>query len=244
MAVIQIDIKATGQLNGAPDEVRAVMDAAPLTLWNGAEWITVTEPGYAGTSNPGAQALQYVRGLRASDGSLLAGMGLADEMIDVDAFKALMVHCIENKIEYNYWLQDERNHTEILNAILYPAFGRISMAPGRVTPIWARQEQGASGVVNMGTIKKGEFQVNYTLVSAADGIELTYTSRDDWETKTLRVPQPGISVDDMVNPATIGAEGVDTEEQAARIARYHLGQTLYQAKDITYSTNMQFRGGR
>lgn len=240
VGVIQIDIKGTGQLNGAPDEVRGIMDAAALELWNGTEWIIVDQPGYAGTSNPGAQALRYIRGFYSKRGELVAGMGAPDSMIDIEAFKALMVHCIENKIEYNMWIQEDRNHREFLDGILYPAFGRITMAPGRITPIWAREEQGIGGVVNMATIKKGDFQVNYTLVSAADGIELTYRDRTDWQAKTLRVPQPGISVDEMLNPATIGAEGVVDELQAATIARYHLAQTLYQAKDITYSTNMQF----
>lgn len=238
VAVIQIDMKGTGQLNGAPDEVKAVMDAGALELWDGVQWKTVTEPGANGTSNPGAQVLKYARGFYDDAGNLIAGMGLDDDMIDIEALKALMVHCTENNIQYNMWVQDDRNHGEFLDAIMYPALGRVTMAPGRLTPIWAREEQGTSGIVNMGTIKKGEFQVNYTLVSAADGVEFTYIDRNTWETATLRVPAPGVDV--MLNPATISGEGIIDEAQAAMQARYHLGQTLYQAKDIVYSTNMQF----
>lgn len=240
VSVIQIDMKGTGQLNGAPDEVRAVMYADSLPLWTGTEWVTVTEPGANGTSNPGAQALQYARGFRSETGALVAGMGLDDDQINIDAFKALMVHCSNNNIQYNMWVQDERNHKEFLDAILYPAMGRVSMAPGRLTPLWAREEQGSSGSVNMATIKKAEFQVNYTLVNAADGVEFTYIDRNTWETKTLRVPLPGTTVEDMRNPATISGEGILDEDQAATMARYHLGQTIYQAKDITYSTSLQF----
>ena len=240
VSVIQIDMKGTGQLNGAPDEVRAIMYADPLPLWTGTEWITVSEPGANGTSNPGAQALQYARGFRSETGKLVAGMGLDDDQIDMDAFKALMVHCANNNIQYNMWVQDERNHKEFLDAILYPAMGRISFAPGRLTPMWAREEQGSSGSVNMATIKKAEFQVNYTLVNAADGVEFTFIDRLSWETKTLRVPLPGTSVEDMRNPATISGEGIIDEAQAAAMARYHLGQTIYQAKDISYSTSLQF----
>lgn len=240
VSVIQIDMKGTGQLNGAPDEVRAIMYADPLPLWTGTEWITVSEPGANGTSNPGAQALQYARGFRSETGKLVAGMGLDDDQIDMDAFKALMVHCANNNIQYNMWVQDERNHKEFLDAILYPAMGRISFAPGRLTPMWAREEQGSSGSVNMATIKKAEFQVNYTLVNAADGVEFTFIDRLSWETKTLRVPLPGTSVEDMRNPATISGEGIIDEAQAATMARYHLGQTIYQAKDISYSTSLQF----
>src|SRR5690606_32379659 len=83
----------------------------------------------------------------------------------------------------------------------------------------------------------GQFQVDYTLAQAADGIEYTYLDSADWTVKTLRVPAPGVDV--MLNPATVQAEGVSTEAHAAQMARWHLAQSLYQYKDIVFSTDLE-----
>src|SRR5690606_30817237 len=121
--------------------------------------------------------------------------------------------------------------------IALAGFGQSTWAGGRLSVTWAGEEQPLSGVVNMATIKKGQFQVDYTLANAADGIEYSYFDRETWQTKTLRVAAPGVTT--MLNPATVAGEGVTTEAHAAELARYHLAQHLYQYKDISYSTDLE-----
>jgi hypothetical protein len=225
-----ICIKATGQLNGAPDEIRGVGYADPIPEWNGAAWVTKE------SSNPGAQCVAYARGI-AREGRLLGGMQLSDEQIDLESWKAFSLHCAANGYSYNHYIKDARNHEQVLSAIALAGFGQITWAGGRLGVVWAAQEQPLSGVVNMATIKKGQFQVDYNLVNAADGIEYTYIDGATWETKTLRVPAPGVVT--MLNPAQVAGEGVGTEQHAARMARWHLAQSLYQYKDIGYSTDIE-----
>ena len=225
-----VRIKATGQLNGTPDELRAVGYADPIPVWNGTSWATVE------SSNPGAQILAYARGIRRS-GRLLGGMALADAQIDIASLQAFMLHCAANGYSYDNYIKDARNHEQVLSAIALAGFGQITWAGGRLGVVWATQEQPLSGVVNMATIKKGAFQVDYNLSNAADGIEYSYFDAATWETKTLRVPAPGVTT--MLNPAQVAGEGVTTEEHAARLARWHLAQSLYQYKDISYSTDIE-----
>ena len=87
------------------------------------------------------------------------------------------------------------------------------------------------------TIKRGQFQVDYTLAGAADGIEATYLDASDWKNKVIRVAAPGVTT--PLNPARIALEGVTVEERAAEQARYHLGQSLYQYKSIQYGTDLE-----
>jgi len=225
-----IKMKATGQLNGTPDELRAVGCADPIPLWDGTAWATVE------TGNPGAQILAYARGM-SRGGRMQAGMGLADAQIDIESLKAFTLHCAANGYSYNFYIKDARNHEQVLSAIALAGFGQITWAGGRLGVVWAAQEQPLSGVVNMATIKKGQFQVDYNLSNAADGIEYTYLDAATWETKTLRVPAPGVTT--MLNPAQVTGEGVTTEQHAARMARWHLAQSLYQYKDISYSTDIE-----
>ncbi len=228
---IGIRIKATGQLNGAPDELRCVAYAAPIPVWKGSQWVTEE------TSNPGAQILAYARGIRDPAGNLIAGLGLLDAQIDIAALQAFMLHCAASKYSYDNVIRDTRSHDDVLQAIALAGFGNVTWAAGRLSVVWAADEQPLSGVVNMATIKKGQFQIDYTLANAADGIEFTYVDRSDWSSKTLRVTAPGVQT--MLNPAQVSGEGITTEEHAAKMARYHLAQSLYQYKDISFSTDIE-----
>lgn len=225
-----VRIKATGQLNGSPDELRAVGHADPIPVWNGASFTTVE------SSNPGAHILAYARGI-VRGGRLLGGMALSDEQIDIESLKAFSLHCAANGYTYDCYIKDARNHDQVLAAIALAGFGQITWAGGRLGVVWVAQDQPLSGVVNMATIKKGQFQVDYNLSNAADGIEYTYLDSTTWETKTLRVPAPGVTT--MLNPAQISGEGVTSEAHAACLARWHLAQSLYQYKDIGYSTDIE-----
>ena len=227
---IGIRMRASGQLNGTPDEIRCVVHSRPIPVWKGAQWVTER------TSNPGAQILAYARGI-ASGGQRVAGMGMPDHKIDIPALQAFMLHCAANGYTYDYWLTEPRNHDEVLNSIARAGFGQITRANGKLSIVWAADEQPLSGVVNMATIKKGSFQVDYTFANAADGIEATWFDAEAWETKTLRVPAPGVTT--MLNPAQLQLEGVTNEAHAAQLARWHLAQSLYQYKDISYNTDIE-----
>ncbi|MCS4231354.1 putative phage tail protein [Stenotrophomonas maltophilia] len=234
---IGIRMQANGQLNGAPDEIRCVAHSMPIPVWTGTEWVTQR------TSNAGAWILAYARGIYAPDPTapggraLVAGMGLPERQIDLEGLKAFMLHCAANNFTYNNWITDVRSHQRVLDVLALAGFGQISWPRGRLSVGWAADEQPLSGVVNMATIKKGQFQVDYTLTNGADGIEYTYLDSATWQPKTLRVPAPGVTT--MLNPAQVTGEGVTTEAQAVMLARWHLAQSLYQYKAISYSTDIE-----
>ncbi|MBD7952724.1 phage tail protein [Stenotrophomonas sp. Sa5BUN4] len=228
---IGIRMQANGQLNGAPDEIRCVAHSMPISVWTGSEWVTQR------TSNPGAWILAYARGIYAPNGDLVAGMAMPERQIDIEGLKAFMLHCAANGFTYDNLITDVRNHQQVLDVLALAGFGQISWPRGRLSVGWAADEQPLSGVVNMATIKKGAFQVDYTLTNGADGIEYTYLDSTTWEAKTLRVPAPGVTT--MLNPAQVTGEGVTTEAHAVMLARWHLAQSLYQYKAISYSTDIE-----
>lgn len=234
---IGVRIKATGQLSGSPDELRMVAHADPVQMWTGSQWVLAADRE-SGLSNPGAQMVAYIRGhYNASTGELLAGMGLSDAMIDIPAFQAFMLHCQANGYTYDFQLKDARNHREVLNSIALAGMGTLSDAGGRISVAWAGAEQPLSAVVNMATIKKGQFQVDYSLANAADGVEVNFFNRETWAMDTLRIPAPGVET--ILNPVQIEPEGVTDTERAAEAGRYHLAQSLYQYKDISFSTDLE-----
>ncbi|MBB6573543.1 hypothetical protein FHT07_001719 [Xanthomonas arboricola] len=140
----------------------------------------------------------------------------------------------------DYWLTEERNHDEVLQAIALAGMGQVTLAGGRLSVVWAADEQPLSGVVNMAEMKKGSFSVDYTLASAADGIEYSYFDSTTKKVEMLRVPAPGIKVEDMISPARLTGEGIGREAHAAEMARYHLAQSLFQYKDIGFAQDLQY----
>ncbi|UXA48537.1 host specificity factor TipJ family phage tail protein [Xanthomonas prunicola] len=227
-------MKATGQLNGQPDELQAEHVAAPIPVWRNGSWVAEE------TSNPGAHILKYVRGYYDQNGKLIAGMGKSDEEIDIESLQGFMGHCEANGYAYDYWLFEERNHDEVLQAIALAGMGQTTWAGGRLSVVWAADEQPLSGVVNMAEMKKGSFSVDYTLASAADGIEYSYFDSTTNKVEMLRVPAPGIKVEDMLSPARLTGEGIGREAHAAEMARYHLAQSLFQYKDIGFAQDLQY----
>ncbi|WP_234852473.1 host specificity factor TipJ family phage tail protein [Pseudoxanthomonas winnipegensis] len=230
---IGIRIKATGQLNGAPDEIRGVVHSLPCQVWDGDAWVAEE------SSNPGANILQYARGYRDQNGRLIGGMGLPDSWIDIEALMGFTLHCAASSYSYKFCIKEARSHEEMLDALALAGMGQVSWAGGRLSVVWAADQQPMSGVVNMATIKKGSFQVDYTLANAADGIEYSYYDEETWETKTLRVVSPAAGYDTALNPAQVTGEGITSEAHAAIMARWHLAQSLYQYKDIRYSTDLE-----
>ncbi|APP85403.1 hypothetical protein CFBP498_37810 [Xanthomonas hortorum pv. vitians] len=227
-------LKATGQINGQPDELRAEHIAVPIPVWRNGSWVAEE------SSNPGAHILKYVRGYYDQNGKLIAGMGKSDEEIDIESLQGFMGHCEANGYTYDYWLTEERNHDEVLQAIALAGMGQTTWAGGRLSVVWAADEQPLSGVVNMAEMKKGSFSVDYTLASAADGIEYSYFDSTTKKVETLRVPAPGVKVEDMLSPARLTGEGIGREVHAAEMARYHLAQSLFQYKDIGFAQDLQY----
>ncbi|WP_427997821.1 TipJ family phage tail tip protein, partial [Xanthomonas hortorum] len=74
-------LKATGQINGQPDELRAEHIAVPIPVWRNGSWVAEE------SSNPGAHILKYVRGYYDQNGKLIAGMGKSDEEIDIESLQ-------------------------------------------------------------------------------------------------------------------------------------------------------------
>lgn len=235
MPRLALRIRSSGQLNGALEEVKIRGVADPMPVWDGSAWQTATGRDN-GLSNPGAEILLLARGIYI-DGRLVAGLGLDDDMIDIERIKAFMLHCSANAYTYDRLIDSEIGIGELLDDIALAGMGQITWAGGRLGVSWAAPDQVPEGVVNMAVIKSGTFSVNYSLASSADGIEYTYFDRTVWANRTVRVTAPGVST--AINPSRVTGNGVTEASHAARMARYHLAQSIYQYKDIGFDTDLE-----
>ena len=231
-------IKASGQLTGSLDTVQADMTAKPMPIWTPTGWQTATTREN-GLSNPGAVMLKALRGVYSDDGELLWGAGYPDEMIDIESYKSFMLYCTAKGFTYDKWVTAGVTIGDFLDEVALAGLAEFSYVDGsRPSVVFVAADQPLSGVIGMANMAKGSFGVDYTLSNAADGIEYKYLDRNrNWELQTLRVAAPGKTT--MLNPAQLTGEGVTTEAQAAMLARYHLAQSLYQYKTISYGSDLE-----
>lgn len=235
---IGIKIRASGQLSGGLDTVRATYRAKPMPVWTGTAWATATTREN-GLSNPGAILLQTLRGVRDGAGRLQFGFGLEDAQIDIEGLKAFMLHCAANGYTYDRWITGSMSLGEFCQEVALAGMGEFAWTDGsRPTAVFVASGQPLSAVANMANMLKASFSVDYSLSNAADGIEYQYVDRArGFETQTLRVAAPGVTT--MLNPARITGAGVTSEAHAAIMARYHLAQSLYQYKTIGYTADIE-----
>lgn len=238
---IGIKIKATGQINGSLDTVRATYRARPMPIWTGTEWATANTRA-DGLSNPGAILLQTLRGVWGIDKDgqrvLQFGFGLSDEQIDIEGLKAFMLHCAARGYTYDKWITSTMSLGSFCEEVALAGMGEFAWTDGsRPTAVFVANGQPNSAVVNMANMLKGGFSVDYALSNAADGIEYQWLNRDTWEMTTLRVMAPGVT--DMLSPARVTGEGITSEAHAAVMARYHLAQSLYQYKTVRFTADIE-----
>lgn len=236
---IQIQIKASGQLSGAPDEVNWIARAAPMPIWNGSAWVTASEPGAAGVSNPGAQILMLLRGIyRPSDGRLIAGAGLSDNRIDIESLKGFMVRCAQKGFRFDAMIQEAMNLQDLLESIAAAGLGSLSRHSGRIGVVWMAEDQPIEGVINMASMKAKSFSVQYDLVATADEYQLEFFDRDrSWTWQPVRVVAPGTVTPQRTS--TENVRGVTIASHAAVIARFAMGQNIYGRKSISFEMDLE-----
>jgi hypothetical protein len=236
-ALLAVNMKASGQLSGAIDELNGILTAKPCPHWNGSAWVTATNRG-DGLSNPGTIMLAYARGFYDGNGRLMAGLGWPDSRIDLDSIKAFTVWCTARGFTFDAHIQDAMSHGDLLDAIAYAGMGSMSMPDGKLGVQWLADDAPIEGVINMANIKAKSFSVQYDLNDRADEIEYGYFDRNQGnQWNALRVLAPGVTM--PRSTARLSNLGITSQSHAAVLARHSMAQNIYMAKAITFEQDLE-----
>lgn len=237
-ARLAVQIQASGQLNGALDELNMQLRAAPMDYWDGANWVTATNRA-SGLCNPGAIFLLLARGIYDTEGRLLAGLGYEDSQIDIEGLKLFMVHCAAKGFEFDLYLQEATSIDELLEAIAYAGMGEKSWRDGKIGVSFFSRDDPVEGIINMSTIKARSFEVSYDTMPTADELEFQYFDRVRGNSWTpVRVLAPGVT-----SPRSTARQqliGITSEAHAATMARFAMAQNIYQRKTVTLEQDLEY----
>lgn len=237
-ARLAIQIQASGQLNGALDEVNCQLRAKPMDYWNGTSWVTATDRA-SGLCNPGAQLLMLARGGYDTDGRLQFGLGYGDAQINIEVLKKFMVRCKAMNFEFDLFLQDATSISDLMEAVAYAGMAEIGWPDGKFGVTFFTRDDPIEGVINMGTIKARSFEVTYDTMPTAEEIEGLFFDRDrgnKW--LPIRVTMPG--VESPNSTAQLKLIGVTKEAHAAMLTRFAAAQNYYQRKTISHEMDLEY----
>ena len=235
---LAINIQASGQLNGALDELNCQLRAKPIPYWNGSEWVTATDRA-SGLCNAGAVYLLLCRGVYDENGRLIAGYGYSDDRIDIEGLKHFMVHCKQNNFDFDLFLQEATSLEQLMEAVAYAGLGEAAWPDGKLGVIFFRRDAPVEGVINMASQTTRSFSVDYATMPTADEIEVEYFDRERGNTwQPVRVLAPGVTTPSR--PSSTRLTGVTNEVHAALLARLMMAQNIYQRKTVTCEQDLEY----
>lgn len=237
-ARLAIQIRASGQLNGALDELNAVLKAKPMPYWNGSAWVDAVDRA-SGLCNPGAIFLLIARGIYDGSGRRLAGLGLSDSQIDIEGLQLFMQRCAAMGFEFDLFLQEAMSTEDLLEALAYAGMGERSYRDGKLGVTFFTEDDPIEGVINMANIRARSFGVDYETAPTADELEFQYFDRNGGNTwRSLRVRAPGVT-----NPRSTARQpltGITSEAHAALLARFAMAQNVYLRKTISCELDLEY----
>lgn len=258
--VLGVKIKASGQLNGAVQQLSALAtNMAPVFVKAHfyayeAGWQWLEEAGYrylnqgwndfeywtpAATLNPAWWYLHFLHGVRDASGRLLYGCGLSDAQIDIEAIKAWAVFCQAQGLHFSAVLDRAQTAADVLAMITRCGFGSPSWSSGKLGVVWDAVNQSPVMCFGMSNICAGSFVVQYLTDSLADEIVVRYTNRNNaWQQDEVRVTVPG-TVGTPVRPVTVDLTGCTANAMAARFANALAAQQVYRRRQITFEADME-----
>jgi hypothetical protein len=235
---LAVQIRASGQLNGTLDELNAALTAKPMPYWNGTAWTTATNRA-SGLCNPGAILLLLMRGIFAPGGRRLAGLGYADEQIDLPSLQAFMVHCAQGGYEFDLFLQEATTTEDLMNAVAYAGLGEITHVGGRLGVLFFRADDPVEAVINMANISARSFTVTYDTMVTADELEFQYFDRSRGNVwSSVRMVAPGVTTPRAT--ARQQLVGVGSEAHAATLMRFAMAQNVYQRKTVSCEMDLEY----
>ena len=222
-------IKATGQLHGRVDRLSALVNHKVPT-WDGDAWTD-----NQATSNP---AWIYYKVLRGwwNGNILLAGMGLPDARIDLEAIKDWGEFCTDNDLEFNFVLDRNMTPDKLLELIGQCGYGSPSRSTGKLGIVWEDQDEPVSAVFSPANIKAGSLEIAYHNEHLADEIIGTFYDKDSgYEENQIRRNVP--TVNNPRNPINIKLDGISNGDQAAKELNRTAATQVYHPRTINWSTS-------
>ncbi|NMU88419.1 hypothetical protein HGQ98_00765 [Achromobacter ruhlandii] len=227
---VAVRIKATGQLNGALDELN-VLAQDVLPVWNGAAWVVQA------SSNPAWRFLWFAKG-RVVNGVRVFGAGLSDSQIDLEAIKAWGAWCDKKRLTFDFVLDRRMSTAAVLQMIARAGRGAMTYQTGRLGVIWDAEDLPISAMFGPFNVKAGSFKIAYMNDGSVDEVVLNFVNKDiGWVMDEVRARVPGATT--TTNPLQLDLDGCTNRDMAGREANLIAAAQVWKRRKITWETDIE-----
>lgn len=229
---VSMTLKATGQLNGAVDRYSSLASAASVVPGLGSTPIH--------TSNPAAWFYLIAKGIyHPTSGRLLAGAGLPDSKIDLDALEAWAQFCETNGLMCNAIFSEKISVADALTKVAKVGRAAYSYHSGKLGVVWDAPNQPPVAMFGPHNMLPGTFSISYSSEKLADEIVVRFENEEkDYESETIRVAVPGAGSTGQ-NPAEVDLWGVTNKVQAGKEANLLAAAQLWRRRRISWETDLE-----
>lgn len=228
---LAVQIKASGQLNGAIDELNAI-GSASCPVWDGAAWVTKE------TSNPAWWYLWFARGMRDEKGRRLFGGGYADAQIDIEGLKAWAVWCDKKKLTFDFVLDQKMSAAAVLQMIARAGRASLTYQTGKLGVVWDAEDLPVTAMLGPFNVRAGSFKIEYVNEGTVDEVVLNFINRDaGWVMDEVRAKVPGVEATN--NPMQLDLDGCVYKDLAGREANLIAASQVWKRRKITWETDLE-----
>ena len=221
-------IRASGQLQGRVDRLSGSVDQL-VPAWDGSAWVDDQV-----TSNPAWIYRWYARGVR-EDGDLLAGVGLAAASVDDAELKLWGAWCDTHGLKFDYVLDRDLSHAEVLALIAQCGRASPSWHTGRLGVVYDQEGRAPTFYYGPGNIVDDSMEVDWISGAIAQEIVVRYRDPDlDWQYNTVRRNVPHVTAPDRT--ATLTRDGITDRDQAAKECNLQAARQLYHRRRLRWQS--------
>jgi len=219
--LLGIHIQATQSIADKWGKINIIASGVART-WNGTVWSATKTK----TSNPAAWLLEVLTTTVHSPSKCL------DSELDLDAFGELYEYCTTNNLECNMVITEGDTKENILKEICSTCFASLYRSyTGKISVVYDDVRENAIAVFNTQNVIS--FKNRKDLSTITDGIRLSYTEAETWESDAAIVMRPGKTRDGTSVIRDMTVKGITSYAQAVFVARRVMAQELYRQKETT-----------
>jgi hypothetical protein len=226
LTLIELRIKATGQLSGTVDQLNCI--AEPLMpSWNGSAWV----PGQK-TRNM-ADHFRYVLQGNAN------ARPKADSEIDLQSLQDWSAFCTANGFTFEYVAQEQKSVYDTLTMVAAAGRGAVSLRDGRWGVVWDVAD--APIVQHFTPRNSSNFSSVRAFADLPHGFRVSFINRkDDAYLNDERVVyDDGFDASNATKFEGISFDGVTDTDLIWKHGRYHIAQARLQRETYTLTTDFE-----
>ena len=223
-----VRIKASGQLNGQIDRLSATASQPVPVRASDGTWST------AQSTNPAWIFRWLALGIRAADGRLIAGAGLAMIRIDEAAIMEWAAWCDANTLKCSAVIDRRMSCADMLALVARCGRAGPTWQNGKLGVIFDDPDTAVSTLITPENVILGSMGVEWAASPAPDEIALRYIDPDsDWQYRTIRRRVPD-ATGPVANTSTVTLRGITSPGQAVREANLLAARQRYHRRRITW----------